>query len=233
VEGIGEIKRVALAVTASLNVIERAAAWGADLLITHHGLLWNKSEAPVITGTFAKKIKLLLDREINLVSFHLPMDGHQQLGHAAQLLARLGAQWVSAFPAGPGAPVGVCGQLTGEITLGALSDLLERGQPTPVRKFITAGLDPEQVMNGPKVVIVTGGGQSYFQQARLEGAQLFVTGEISEEQWHSAWEEQIGYMALGHHFSEQFGLLALEQQLLRDFSQSQFETLWIQELGLA
>jgi putative NIF3 family GTP cyclohydrolase 1 type 2 len=42
VEGKKEIRKVATAVTASLNIIEKAALENVDALIVHHGLFWNK-----------------------------------------------------------------------------------------------------------------------------------------------------------------------------------------------
>ena len=39
-EGVPEVKKIAFGVSASLELIKEAAAWRADLIIVHHGLLW-------------------------------------------------------------------------------------------------------------------------------------------------------------------------------------------------
>ena len=40
VEGQESVDRLALGVTASADVIEQAAVWGADALLVHHGYFW-------------------------------------------------------------------------------------------------------------------------------------------------------------------------------------------------
>ena len=56
-----------------------------------------------------------------------------------------------------------------------------------------------------KVSWCTGGAQSYFEAAIAAGADVYITGEISEPQAHYAREMGVAFIACGHHASERYG----------------------------
>ena len=89
VEGRAEVRRVVSGVTASLALIEAAAAAGADAVLVHHGLFWRGQDGR-ITGWLRQRLALLLAQGINLYAYHLPLDAHAELGNNAQLGLRLG-----------------------------------------------------------------------------------------------------------------------------------------------
>ena len=60
-----------------------------------------------------------------------------------------------------------------------------------------------------RVALCTGGAQSYFEAAIAAGADVFITGEISEPQAHYARECGVAYIACGHHASERYGAPAV------------------------
>ncbi len=68
-----------------------------------------------------------------------------------------------------------------------------------------------------KVAWCSGGAQSYFEQAILAGADLFMSGEISEQTVHLARESGVPYLAAGHHATERFGVMALGEHLAARF----------------
>ena len=75
-EGMGaEVKKIATACTASLEAIDAAVEAGADTLIVHHGLFWRGAD-PRLTGNIYQRVKTLMEHNINLVAYHLPMDAH-------------------------------------------------------------------------------------------------------------------------------------------------------------
>ncbi len=89
VEGRRRIRRMVTGVTASLALIEAAIDFGADLILVHHGYFW-KGEPQAITGMKHQRIAALLQNQINLVAYHLPLDAHPRLGNNVQLGRRLG-----------------------------------------------------------------------------------------------------------------------------------------------
>jgi putative NIF3 family GTP cyclohydrolase 1 type 2 len=60
-----------------------------------------------------------------------------------------------------------------------------------------------------KVAWCTGGAQGYFEAAIAAGADVFITGEISEPQAHLAREMGVAFIAAGHHATERYGAPAV------------------------
>lgn len=90
VEGRENIRKIVFGVSANLEFFKKAAAAKADMVITHHGLLW--SQNPAVTGIFKKRIEFLIKHDINLASWHLPLDMHAVLGNNAQMVKKLGVK---------------------------------------------------------------------------------------------------------------------------------------------
>ncbi|MCL2645041.1 MAG: Nif3-like dinuclear metal center hexameric protein, partial [Betaproteobacteria bacterium] len=59
----------------------------------------------------------------------------------------------------------------------------------------------------------SGGAQGLFEQAIAAKADLYVSGEISEQTTHLAQESGVPYIAAGHHVTERYGVQALARHL--------------------
>ncbi len=207
IEGRDEVRRLVSGITASLALIDAAIDARADALLVHHGLFWRGYEGR-ITGWLKQRIARLLAHDISLYAYHLPLDAHAEFGNNAQLGARLGVSAAARF---------------GEQSLGFIGTL---SVPTSVAEMADrcAGLSGRQATaiegDGRPVARVawcTGGAQSYFESAIAAGADLFITGEISEPQAHLARETGVAFMAMGHHASERYGVQALGVHLAAAF----------------
>ena len=66
-----------------------------------------------------------------------------------------------------------------------------------------------------RIAWCTGAAQGFFEQAIAAGADLFVSGEISEPTVHLARESGVPYVAAGHHATERYGIQALGEHLAR------------------
>ncbi|MFB6188724.1 MAG: Nif3-like dinuclear metal center hexameric protein, partial [Halapricum sp.] len=117
-----DISRVAVAVDAAVSTIEQAADAQADLLVTHHGISWGGIDR--VTGTAYRRIAPLIDDGMALYVSHLPLDGHQRLGNAAQLGQLL--ELTDTEPFGELGPVhvGQRGRAPDAYTVDALHNLL-------------------------------------------------------------------------------------------------------------
>jgi dinuclear metal center YbgI/SA1388 family protein len=207
VEGKTEVHKVVSGVTASLALIDAAIKEGADALLVHHGLFWRGHDGRV-TGWMKKRLSKLLAHDINLLAYHLPLDAHPQWGNNAQLGLQLGWTASSRF---------------GEQQLGCLATLpcatgLEQ-LAAQVEKILQHGVVVVPGDGRPlrQVAWCTGGAQSYFEAAIAAGADVFLTGEISEPQAHYARESGVAYLACGHHASERYGARALGDHLAAQF----------------
>lgn len=206
VEGGWQVRHIVCGVTASLALIEAAVAAGADTLLVHHGLFWRGQDGRV-TGWMRKRLALLLQHEINLFAYHLPLDAHPTLGNNAQLGLRLGLVGQE----------GATGRF-GEQSLGWLGSA-QSGAPWHTAQQLA--LHVENKLNRPVTLVdsaqraiktvawCSGGAQSYFEAAIAAGADAFITGELSEPQAHYARECGVAYLACGHHATERYGVAAM------------------------
>jgi dinuclear metal center YbgI/SA1388 family protein len=208
VEGAPQVQRVVSGVTASLALIEAAVAHGADTLLVHHGLFW-KGHDGRITGWLKQRVELLLRHGINLLAYHLPLDAHALYGNNARFGERLGWQADGRFGE---QELGFIGTASEPLTAGALAArVAERLGREPVLAEGEAGRPLR------RVAWCTGGAQGYFESAIAAGADVFLTGEISEPQAHLARETGVSFIACGHHASERYGAPALGAHLAERF----------------
>jgi dinuclear metal center YbgI/SA1388 family protein len=211
VEGRAEVRRLVSGVTASLALIEAAVAAQADAIVVHHGLFWRGQDGRV-TGWMRQRLAALLRHDINLYAYHLPLDAHSTLGNNAQLARVLG--WTVEGSFGDKA-LGCWGRPGPEADAAVSLDALST-------RIATALARPPVVVPGDgrpvrRVAWCTGGAQGYFEAAIAAGADVYVSGEISEPQAHYARETGVAYIACGHHASERYGAQALGAHLAERF----------------
>jgi dinuclear metal center YbgI/SA1388 family protein len=207
VEGRADICRIATGVTASQRLLEAATAWGADAILVHHGYFWRNEDATV-TGIKKRRLAHLLQHDVSLLAFHLPLDAHPELGNNAQLAKRLGL-----LPQGNFGEQDIAwqGELQQPQTLGQFTENITHAlQRTP----LVIG-DNEHMLR--RVAWCSGAAQSYFEQAVALGVDAFLTGEISEQNVHIAHETGVAFIAAGHHATERYGVQALGEHLARQF----------------
>ena len=207
VEGRADITQIVTGVTASAALIEAAVAAGADALIVHHGYFW-RGEDGRITGMRRRRIGLLLEHELNLFAYHLPLDVHPEIGNNAMLARRLGLTPAGRFGE---QNIGAHGTLAGTTTLGQFSDLISQQIARPP---LVIG-DPARLLR--RVAWCTGGAQGLFEQAITLGVDAYISGEISEQTVHAARESGVAYIAAGHHATERYGVQALGEHLAQRF----------------
>lgn len=212
IEGTINVQKITTGVTASQALIDAAIANKSDMLLVHHGYFW-KGESAVITGMKQRRIKSLLDNNINLVAYHLPLDIHCELGNNAQLASLLGLENVQDLPVSPQGIVKM-GELAKPLSL---QDFTEHLEACLARAPLSEGHTNRLIR---KVALCTGGGQNYIEQAAQAGADLFLTGEVSEQTIHFARENDIAFIAAGHHATERYGVKALGEYIAREFSLS-------------
>lgn len=211
IEGKSEIKKLAMAVSATKASVAKAVAIGADALIVHHGLFWRFHGARTITGPFAKRIIPLIENQINLFGFHLPLDAHIEVGNAAQIAKRIGLKDLKPFGDHKKMPTGVQGSFEGSKTANQLKEILEKELNHQV---IFSGESDRSISS---MGIITGGANSEWTEAYAEGLDSYLTGEMSEHDWHESAESGISMFAGGHNATEQFGVQALGEKLAAEF----------------
>ena len=203
VEGRAEVRRLATGVTASQAVLEAATAWGADAILVHHGYFWRNEDA-AIAGIKKRRIAHLLQHDISLLVYHLPLDAHPEFGNNARLGEVLGFIEQGRFGE---QEIAMHGALDHPQTL---QQLIRHIQHTLQRvPQVIAYANP----NITRIAWCSGGAQGYFEQAVALGVDAFLTGEISEQNVHVAQETGVAFIAAGHHATERYGVQALGEHL--------------------
>lgn len=206
VEGRKEVTNIITGVTASQALLDASLVHQADAIIVHHGYFW-KNESSIICGMKRRRLKTLLENDINLYSWHLPLDMHPELGNNALLAAELRI-----------------------VVTGLLDPLVLQGKLDPPINGITLKLRIEQQLkrsilhcgdNGPayiqRVAWCTGSGQNYISLAAHAGVDAFITGDYSEQAIHVAREMGLHFYAAGHHATERSGIRSLGDWLAQQY----------------
>jgi len=211
VPGPGEVRTVVTGVSASAELFERAAELGADLIIVHHGLFWDS--APLhLTPAAKRRLQLLFDHDMALAAYHLPLDGHPQVGNNALLAEGLGCIEPAPFAFHKGSAIGVRARFEGDGI--SPQELVDRAQALTDRV-------PLAFLDGPPLVrtigIVSGGGSDYLTDAAQAGLDAFLTGEPTERVMTQARDEGLHYIAAGHYATETLGVRRLGDLLAERF----------------
>lgn len=203
VDGKAKLKKIVTGVSATQALIEAAIKADADMLLVHHGWFW-KNEDPCISGMKYRRLKLLMENDISLLGYHLPLDAHPEFGNNAQLANCLNIHTEDIMDE---QGVGNYGRLAEYISLEELGDRIEKSLQR--KPLLVSGGDHAI----KKVAWCTGGAQSRIDLAAQRGVDAYISGEISEQTVHVARELGIHYIAAGHHATERYGIKALGEHV--------------------
>ncbi len=211
VEGRTHVRKIVTGVSACRELFVRAAELGADSVLVHHGLLWKAQASSPITGFQYQRLKTLIESGLSLVSYHLPLDAHAEVGNNALAARGLGLSDLQRFGRHEGSLIGFRGRFEDPI---AVTELLARC----TRLF---GQAPLAFAHGPDPIstlwIISGGAQREFHEAIDLGLDAYLTGEASEWVQNVSRESRIHYLAAGHYATERLGIRALGEHLARRF----------------
>jgi len=211
VEGRSEVKSIICGVTACQDLIEVAISEQADMILVHHGYFW-KNEDATITGIKRKRIQSLLENNISLLAYHLPLDAHAELGNNVALASKLEFNIEGCADQGSAKGLLWYGELDNAMTAVELSAHIEKCLD---RSPLHLGASSDKKIK--RLGWCTGGAQHYLEDAAKMGLDAFISGEVSEQSFHLAKEMDIHYFAAGHHATELYGVQSLANHLSNEF----------------
>jgi dinuclear metal center YbgI/SA1388 family protein len=206
--GPGEqsVERAAVAVDAAVETIEAAADWGADVLVTHHGISWGGIER--VTGRQYGRISAAIDNDVALYTAHLPLDGHQTLGNAAGIADLLELSDREPFGTHGGEYIGQQGRFAEPRDRSAVTTTLSAELATGEQEIRVLDFGPREIQD---VAIVTGSGVDWLDEAIAVGADTLITGEGKQNVYHEAKESEINVILGGHYATETFGVASVQE----------------------
>lgn len=209
VEGKSDVKKIVTGVSACQQLIDKAVEKNADALLVHHGFFWN-AENPCIVGMKKNRISTLLQYQINLFAYHLPLDAHLEFGNNVQLAKTLNFE--------------IDSREENKNNLLFSGKLFEPMMGHEFSSYLSEKLHREPLyIPGNDALIktiawCTGAAQDFISDALELGVDAFLTGEVSERTVHFARENEINFYAAGHHATERYGIKALGDHLAEKFS---------------
>lgn len=205
VEGKIELKKIAFSVSVSMRSIKEAIKAKADALVVHHGLFWNKDPMPII-GSKKERLSLLLEHQISLFAYHLPLDAHQVVGNNWTAAKDMGWSNIDSFE-----EIGVKGTFD-TVDVDVFVKDLEKFYSHPAQKALGG---PSKIKSA---ALISGGAYRQMQAAIDEGVDCFITGNFDEPAWHLAHEEGIHFVAMGHAATERIGVAKLSKLIESKFN---------------
>jgi dinuclear metal center YbgI/SA1388 family protein len=211
VQNSGKIRKICCGVDASMETFEAAQAWGADLLICHHGLSWGDSLAH-ITDLNYSRIKFLLDHDMALYASHLPLDAHPRYGNNAVMAKAVGLRNLKPFGLYHGQAIGFEGRLPKLTSYAAFKKKVSAvtGNSLQTMDFGKAKIQT--------VAVVSGGAAGEIAEAGQKGIDVYVSGEPALVAYSLAQEYQVNAIFAGHYATEVFGVKALGDLLQKRFA---------------
>jgi dinuclear metal center YbgI/SA1388 family protein len=208
VEGKSKIDKIITGVSACVELFEKAIQQKADAIVVHHGIIW-EFERPLYKGSYKKRVKMLLEKDINLFGYHLPLDAHKKFGNNAVLADLFDMTRREPFGSFKGNQVGLKGYINQD------SDTVFDKVKNEINSdALIFPYGPDHIKQAG---IISGGADKNIKEAVSEDLDLFITGEASEHIMHYAREEGIHFVAAGHHATEEYGIKALTDHLRNEF----------------
>lgn len=214
IEGRDTIKKIVTAVSINLEVVEAAIKQRADAIIVHHGMFW-KSDEPVIRGYRKLRIRKIIENDINLFAYHLPLDLHPEISHNRLILKGLGAGEIEGL--------GNSGNIKKDYSIG-LTGIFEKPLLfDQIIKRVNKTLQTEAryfnygKKNIQSLYVVSGAGRNMIDRISHLGVDAYLTGDVQESTEHIAKEEHLNYIFAGHYNTEKLGMIELGEKIRKRF----------------
>jgi dinuclear metal center YbgI/SA1388 family protein len=206
VMGDREVTGIVTAVSVNADVIQEAAAKGANLLIVHHGTFWNNESR--LSEHWIRRYALCKALGVTLLAYHLALDAHPTIGNNILAAEKLGLSSLHPWE---------------EIGWGGKYDVPK--EPWEALRMIHAefGQFPVGFFFHPsqrleRVAVIVGGASSYVIQAARDGYDTMFTGEPSEPSLHLAQDLEMNLIAAGHDKTERDGVRELGKLVSASFA---------------
>jgi len=213
VEGAHKVNKIITGVSFSQALIEIAIKKHAKLIMVHHGIFKSQlPEPPEIKGVLRNRLKLLLENNINLAGFHLPLDAHPVIGNNISLIKLLGLKKTDVINSKMYGDIGFIGEYKEAMKFGDFYNLVSEKLET----------EPYAIPAGPRKVkrvgIISGGASPDFEAAVELGVDTYICGDVREEVVRAVEESKINFINAGHYNTEKLGIQNLGKLVEKKFS---------------
>ncbi len=203
------VTRILTALDCTLEVVEEARHLRAELILTHHPLMFHARKNLREDDSEGKVLCALIRSHIALISAHTNLDRapggiNDVLGQMFSLTSMRGEGFLR------------CGDLPSQMTAGELRDLASRLLNAPVRLYGS----PEKRIH--TIAVGSGAYDEGFTEAADLGAQAYLTGEVRHHNAIDAVAQGMVLLEGGHYATEAPGLQAFGGCLQKGLDRLQY-----------
>lgn len=183
-----EVRKVLVALDITESVVEEAGRWGAELIVSHHPVIFHGQKTVTDRDVVGRRLLALIEGGISAICMHTNLDCAE--GGVNDVLAQaLGIREPEQFT---GEGVGRCGWLEGPVALPDFVRLVSRTLGCNGVRYADAGRPVYRVAVG-------GGACGEFEDAAIAaGCDTFVTSDLSYHQFLDAGANGINLIDAGH-----------------------------------
>jgi dinuclear metal center YbgI/SA1388 family protein len=212
VEGADKIDKIVTGVSLSIKLINEAIKRKAQMIIVHHGLFKNQiGTPPQIKGYVKNRLKLILENNLNLCGFHLPLDAHPVIGNNISLAKLFGLINIKPLNTREYGAIGFIGQFS---TNKSFKDFVKEADKKLKTRSVIISAGPDKIKS---LGIISGGASPDFQSAAKFGADTYLCGDIREDIVEAVYETGINFINAGHYNTEKLGIQNLGNLLAKKF----------------
>lgn len=204
-----EVHKIYIAIDATDEVIEEAIAFGADMLVTHHPLIFSPLKRVTDQDFIGRRVVQLIQKDISYYAMHTNYD---VLGMADLAAAYLGLQNVEVLDV-TGENVIVDPESAEKITvpegIGKVGNLAEVTDLENCCNFVKCCFDLDSVRvfgdlnkHISRLAICPGSGKSVIDAAIEKGADVLVAGDIGHHEGIDAVARGLAVIDAGHYGTE-------------------------------
>ena len=215
-----EIHKILVALDPTSEVVEEAVSWGADLLITHHPLIFSGIKSVTTNDFIGKRVFHLIYNDICYYAMHTNFDVMGMADAVADELQLEKSQVLDVTFQDEISKEGIgrMGELSRTMSLDECARFVkERCKLSSVKVFG----DPEKLID--VVALIPGSGKSYIDLAINKGAQVIITGDIDHHNGLDAVERGLAVIDAGHYGLEKIFTAYMEEVLHRELPDIQIK----------
>ena len=215
-----EVKKILLALDPTSDVVEEASEWKADLLITHHPLIFSGIKSVTTSDFIGKRVFNLIFQDICYYAMHTNFDVMGMADAVADQLELEKCQVLDVTYQDEISKEGIgrMGELSRTMSLEECAKYVkEKCKLSSVRVFG----DPQKLID--VAALIPGSGKSYIDLAIKKGAQVVITGDIDHHNGLDAVERGLAVIDAGHYGLEKIFVAYMEEVLRRELPNVQIK----------
>lgn len=189
-----EVKKIYVALDATDEVIDGAVEAGADMLITHHPLIFSPLKKITDEEFVGNRVVKLLQHDISYYAMHTNYDVLGMAELSGKMLGLLDEDVFEVTDAENQEGIGRIGNLKCEMTLEACCELVKETFHLDAVKLFG---DKQKMVK--RAAISPGSGKKMSGVALEKGAQVLITGDIDHHEGIDAVSQGLAIIDAGHY----------------------------------